>query len=552
MASTVVAEGSVEFKVFKKNFAYLKDGLKKELDAFVPQLYEKDLVTPENRDKALGTADINKRTIDLLTAIECQVKTNPNAFSSFLGVLKSVPALGHLATKLEGDYDHMVKPPLDSYSAETPTDPCGSQLVAPLEADDETEKTEAGQRDSGAITTPLSSSTMQTCDDMCALPHSTKCDTKLSEPSVFISPTPETSHESKLDIIGTPQSFPLAENAHSPRHSLSVPNGASTQTVCVTQPEFRRELKLQLKGLEDFVTASYSQKEEEVEAKSTELAQTSNEVQRQSKELYQLGLQLVKEECQRENYEAEIRRYQEELERVESQHMAEKDHLENQLLEKTRECKDMTQIACQLAKQKDWLEKQNDRLDKHCDRLDKRCDRLDKRCDEQEQLLKSEREEHNQELQQHKQEIHRLGEEVDGLKVENISLGEKNTSLCKENTSLCEENISLCKEVKQKEADVRQKEAEIHRLRQRLELIDSEFSKRQEEIQQKIEQKKIVFQSHLNTAELLDIETRMKQSVSQLSIFVEDKDPVLKKLISDIQQLFQIYNRKIQRSVSSP
>ena len=194
MASTVVAEGSVEFKVFKKNFAYLKDGLKKELDAFVPQLYEKDLVTPENRDKALGTADINKRTIDLLTAIECQVKTNPNAFSSFLGVLKSVPALGHLATKLEGDYDHMVKPPLDSYSAETPTDPCGSQLVAPLEADDETEKTEVGQRDSGAITTPLSSSTMQTCDDMCALPHSTKCDTKLSEPSVFISPTPETSH----------------------------------------------------------------------------------------------------------------------------------------------------------------------------------------------------------------------------------------------------------------------------------------------------------------------------------------------------------------------
>ena len=526
MASTGVPEGSVEIKVFRKNFAYLKVGLKNELDAFVPLLYEKDLVTEDNRDKALaiGTTDINKRTIDLLTAIECQVKTNPNAFSSFLGVLKSVPALRHLANRLEGDYDHMVKPPLDSYSAETPTDPCGSQLVAPLEADDETEKTEVGQRDIGALTTPLSSSTMQTRDDMCALPHSTKHDTKLSEPFVFISPTPETSRESKLDIMGTSQPFPLAENAHFPKHSLSVPNGASTQTTCVTQPEFTREFKLKLKGLEDFVTASYSQKEEELEAKDTELAQTSNEVQRQSEELYQLGLQLVKEECQREKYEAEIRHYQEELERVESQHMVEKDHLENQLLEKTRQCEDMTLIACQLGKQND---------------------RLDKRCDEQDQLLKSEREEHSQEM-------HRLEEEVDGLKVKNISLGEENTSLCEENISLCVENTSLCEELKQKEADVRQREAEIHRLRQRLESIESEFSKRREGIQQKIEQKKTVFLSHLNSAELLDIETRMKQSVSQLSIFVKDKDPVLEKLISDIQQLFQIYNRKIQRSVSLP
>ena len=503
MASTVVAEGSVEFKVFKKNFAYLKDGLKKELDAFVPLLYEKDLVTPENRDKALGTADINKRTIDLLTAIECQVKTNPNAFSSFLGVLKSVPALGHLATKLEGDYDHMVKPPLDSYSAETPTDPCGSQLVAPLEADDENEKKEVCQRNNGAATIPHSSSTMQPSDSTCVPPHSTQLDTKPSEPDVhfFLSPTPETSHESRSDIVGGP--LPLAENGQPPRHSLSVPGSASTRTTCVTHPEFRREFRSKLKDLEEFVDASYGQKEEEVEAKNTELAQTSNEVQRQSKELLELVLRLEEAEHQHEEDEAEIHSYQEELRQVESQHEKEKERLESQLLAKTKEHEGMIVAVSQLAE----------------------------RCKELDQRLKSERKEH-------KQEIQHLEQEVDSLKLENVHLDEENTS--------------LCEEVKQKEADVRQKEMEIDNLKQRLASIDSEFSKQQDEIQLKIKQKKCISRSRLNSAELLDIEAQMKQSVSQLNVFVENEDPALKKLISDIQQLFQVYDRNWQRSISWP
>ena len=510
MASTGGAESSFEIKVFRKNFAYLKDGLKNELDAFVPLLYEKDLVTEDKRDKALatGTADINKRTIDLLTAIECQVKTNPNAFSSFLGVLKSVPALGHLAYKLEGDYDHMVKPPLDSYSAETPTDPCGSQLVAPLEADNETEKTEVCQRTNGAATMPPSSSTMQ--PSACVPPHSTQLDTKPSEPDVhfFFSPTPETSHESRSDIVGGSQ--PLAENGQPPRHSMSVPGGASTRTSCVTQPEFRREFKSKLKDLDEFVTASYSQKEEELEAKNTELAQTSNEVQRQSEELYQLVIQLEEAEHQHEEDEAEIHSYQEELRQMESQHEKEKEHLENQLLAKTKEYERMIMAVSQLAE----------------------------RCNELDQRLKSERKEHKQEMQQ-------LEQEVDSLKLENVRLGEKNVSLCETNTSLCEE-------VKQKEADVRQKKMEIDNLKQRLASIDSEFSKQQDEIQMKIEQKKCISRSRLNSADLLDIEARMKQSVSQLSVFVENEDPALKKLISDIQQLFQVYDRKMQRSISWP
>ena len=521
MASTVVAKNPVEFRVFKKNFGFLKDGLKTELNALVPLLYQSDLITQERKDNALGKADMNQRTVDLLNAIECQVKTNPTAFSSFLGVLKSVPALGHLANKLEGDYEHMMKPPLASYSAETPTESSGSQLVAPLEADDETEKTEVCLRDNGAVVTPPPPLTMQPCDGVCVPPHSRQLDTKPSESgvSVFISPTPETSHESKSDIIGTPQALPLAENA--PRHSLSVPNGASTQTACVTQPEFRREFRLKLKYLEEFVTTSYSQKEEEVEAQNAELAQISDEVQRQRGELLQVVNQLKEAEQRCEGYEDEICDYEKELKQVESQHRTEKERLENQLLEKTKECKDMALIARQLAKRTDGLEKQNDGLEKRCDELD--------------QLLKNEREEHNQEIQQHKQEIHRLGHEVDSLKLEDVSL--------------CEENTSLCEELKQKEADVRQKETEICSLRKKLESIDSEFFKRRVEIQLKIQQKKTVFQSRLNSAGLLDIEARMKQSVSQLSVFVENEDPVLKQVINDIQQLF---NRKIQRSVSLP
>ena len=486
MASTVVAKDSVEFKVFRKNFAYLKDGLKTELNALVPLLYQNDLITQERKDSALGKADMNQRTVDLLNAIECQVKTNPTAFSSFLEVLKSVPALGHLAKKLEDDCEHMMKPPLASYSAETPTDPSGAQLVAPLEADDETEKTQVCHRDNDAMAAPPLPSTIQPSDSACALPRSTQPDNKPSESGVhfFLSPTPETSHESRSDIVGAPQPLPLAENAHPPRHSLSVPVGTSIRTIYITQPDFIKEFNSKFKDMKEFVTASYSQKEEEVEAKNTELAQTSNEVQRQREKLLQLVFRLEKAKQQHEGYEAEIRSYQEELRQVESQHEKEKEHLESQLLTKTKECEIMMGAVGQLTK----------------------------RCEELDQRLKSEREEHEQEMQQHeqetqqyKQEIQHLEQEVDSLKVENVRL--------------CEEKSSLCEELKQKEAEVRQKEGEICSLRQQLQSIDSEFSEQQVEIHQKIKQKKCISRSRLNSAELLAVGARMKQSVSQLSVF---------------------------------
>ena len=47
-------------------------------------------------------------------------------------------------------------------------------------------------------------------------------------------------------------------------------------------------------------------------------------------------------------------------------------------------------------------------------------------------------------------------------------------------------------------------------------------------------------------------EAQLKQSVSQLSVFVENEDPALKKLISDIQRLFQVCDRNMQRSISWP
>ena len=510
MDSTVVgyvAKDSVEFKVFRKNFAYLKDGLKTELNALVPLLYQNDLITQERKDSALGKADINQRTVDLLTAIECQVKTNPTAFSSFLGVLKSVPALGHLAKKLEDDCEHMMKPPLASYSAETPTEPSGPQLVAPHEVDDETEKTQVCHRDNGAMTTPPPPSTMQPSDSTCVLPRSTQPDNKPSESvHFFLSPTPETSHESRSDIVGAPQPLPLAQEGR----SLSMPSSANARTACVTQPEFRRELKSKLKDLEEFVDASYSQKEEEVKAKKTELAQTSNEVQRQSKELLQLVFRLEEAEQQHQGYEAEIRSYQEELWKVESQHEKEKECLESKLLAKTKEYEIMMGAVGQLTK----------------------------RCEELDQCLKSEREEHKQEKQEIQQHEQHLEQEMDNLKLENVRLRE--------------EKSSLCEELEQKEEEVKQKETEICTLRQQLQSIDSEFSEQQVEIQQKIKQKKCVSRSRLNSADLLAVEARMKQSVSQLSVFVENEDPALKKLISDIQRLFQVYDRNMQRSISWP
>jgi len=153
MAASVVDRDTVEFKVFRKNFAYLKDGLKEELDAFVPLLYQAGLITSESRDKImLRTADKTQRTVDLLVTIESQVKTNQAAFSTFLRELKSLPPLQHLSEKLQGDCDHILN--LDSCSAETPAEPTGQQLHAPLEADGDPTDQPLASRDGPIVGPP--------------------------------------------------------------------------------------------------------------------------------------------------------------------------------------------------------------------------------------------------------------------------------------------------------------------------------------------------------------------------------------------------------------
>ena len=509
MAASVVDRDTVELKAFRKNFAYLKDGLKEELDAFVPLLYQAGLITSESRDKILlTTAYKTQRTVDLLVAIESQVKTNQAAFSTFMRELKSLPPLQHLAEKLQGDCDHILN--LDSYSAETPVEPTGQQLRAPLEADSDPTDQQLASRD-GPIAGPPLPLTMRPFES--EPPDSTQ-----PNPSApvhfFLSPYPETSQNSSSTIVGAPQPLPIVDDTQCirpPRHSMSVPSSDGTQLAHVTQPEFQRELKSKLYNLEEFVVASYSQKEQEVEEQSAEVAQTKIQVQKTSEELVQLVIQLEEAEKRCEGYEAEISGYQEELEQIESQHKKEKARLESQLSSKEADHEGMASAVRQLAK----------------------------RCEELERTLKTERVEHKKTLEDSKQEVQDLGEEVVGLKLENVGLYEEKTS--------------LCVQLKQKEEELRQREAEICSLRQELENVNSGFSEKQAEIQKKILKKKCISRSRINSAaqQCLDIKAQMKQSVSQLDVFTESQDPELKKLIDDIQHLFKLYDRQ-KRSVSWP
>ena len=532
MAAPVVARATVEFRVFRKNFAYLKDGLKEELDALTPLLYQHDFITPECRDKVLlRMRDKNQRTLDLLVAVESQVKTNPTAFSTFMRVLTSLPPLMHLAEKLQGDCDHMLNPPLgsyrtetptyppldsyrtetptdpplDSYHTETPTDPAGQLLHAPLEAEsDPTDQPLASRH--GAVAGPPPPSTMRPSDSV--PPNLTLPEPKPSAlVQFFLSPSPETSQNSSSSIVGAPQPLPIVDDLQcmrSPRHSMSVPGSDAARLACITQPEFRRELTSKLHNLEEFVVASYSEKELEVEEQSAEVAQTKFQVQKTSKELVQLADQLEAAEQRCEGYEAEISGYQEELKQAESQHMKEKARLESQLSSKMADHEGMASAVRQLAK----------------------------RCEELELAQETERVEHSRTLEDSKQEIQDLGEVVVSLRSENHSLHEEKTSLC---------------------AELEQRKVEISSLRQELENVNSGFSKKQAEIQKKIWKTKSVSRSRINSAaqQCLDIKVQMKQSVSQLDVFTESQDPELKKLIRDIQRLFRVYDKQ-KRSVSWP
>ena len=98
-ATVKMASKSDEYQVFCNHYSSLVKGIKANLDKVGPKL---ELLTPEAQDVWKNTShNQNEKTFAILNAIEEKLKEDLNYFWRLVSVLRSLPALAHLASKLE-------------------------------------------------------------------------------------------------------------------------------------------------------------------------------------------------------------------------------------------------------------------------------------------------------------------------------------------------------------------------------------------------------------------------------------------------------------------
>lgn len=94
---------SVEYRIFKDEYAFLHEGIKSELDKLVPKAYSAGLIGSATEDAAtLITWTSDQKANSLLKAIDSRIKTDSRAFYDFLEVLMSLPTLRFFADRLNG------------------------------------------------------------------------------------------------------------------------------------------------------------------------------------------------------------------------------------------------------------------------------------------------------------------------------------------------------------------------------------------------------------------------------------------------------------------
>ena len=94
---------SVEYRIFRDEYAFLHEGIQAELDKIVPKAYSAGLIGSATEDAAtLITWTSDQKANSLLKAIDSRIKTESRAFYDFLEVLMSLPTLRFLADRLNG------------------------------------------------------------------------------------------------------------------------------------------------------------------------------------------------------------------------------------------------------------------------------------------------------------------------------------------------------------------------------------------------------------------------------------------------------------------
>ena len=94
---------SVEYRIFRDEYASLHEGIQPELDKLVPKAYSAGLIGSATEEAAtLITWTTNQKANSLLKAIDSRIKTDSRAFYVFLKVLMSLPTLQYFADRLKG------------------------------------------------------------------------------------------------------------------------------------------------------------------------------------------------------------------------------------------------------------------------------------------------------------------------------------------------------------------------------------------------------------------------------------------------------------------
>ena len=102
LATVKMASKSDGYQVFCDHYSSLVKGIKANLDKVGPKLEKAELLTPEAQDVwKNGSHNQNKKTFAILNAIEEKLKEDLDYFWRLVSVLRSLPTLAHLASKLE-------------------------------------------------------------------------------------------------------------------------------------------------------------------------------------------------------------------------------------------------------------------------------------------------------------------------------------------------------------------------------------------------------------------------------------------------------------------
>ena len=104
MATKHERQESPEYFIFRKHYAILCDTIQDPLTLAV-LLYIRGIVTKEVRDRTftLGLSTLQKSNA-LLSAVEGQIRLNPETFHEFLSDLKEDPSMRLLVERMKSKY----------------------------------------------------------------------------------------------------------------------------------------------------------------------------------------------------------------------------------------------------------------------------------------------------------------------------------------------------------------------------------------------------------------------------------------------------------------